>query len=274
MTGVVFDHMPNRGRLQAAGRVTRRTNPRSIGPRHLYVATGTLDDPRQWLAPDHKLFPVAWEASRSQHEWSDDFHRGFWTAVLRLWPRPAGPRPTRDRQAQLAEYGRTVAALTDRELAKLLVVEPATIRRKRTVERGDELERRSGLDSALRSEKEAQVEVAPRLPCVYADGEEEPEVLLLPAVVDPTLRAAPDWLRKAQDAADEGRRAMWASGELVYVGSLICRRGADGLPDICQALGELRRLLTQDGSSEEEAREIIEDAQERGKLPRPPLAAL
>lgn len=99
----------------------------------LYLTSGFLDDPREPLVPGHTLYPLAAHALAWQAAWQGSWphghhqHRGFWQALLPLWPRERAQ--TRERRALLAAYLRRACSLTRSEIADLLCVHPDTIRR-------------------------------------------------------------------------------------------------------------------------------------------------
>ena len=96
-------------------------------PDFLSVATGLPDDERRELATGHRLFRQAELAWQRQDAWSEEEHRGFWSALLPLWP--SGKTRTNDRLGALAFYLRD-RGVGLKEVANVVGVAPDTLRRR------------------------------------------------------------------------------------------------------------------------------------------------
>ncbi len=120
-------HATQHARRGAAGPVSPGMNP------GLRLATGAPDDARGTLRPDDgELYRLAEQALAEQDEWSDERHRGFWDALLPLWPPPPGTVPRAERMDALTGALLTFADAFEWDrgyVADVLSLAPDSLRR-------------------------------------------------------------------------------------------------------------------------------------------------
>jgi hypothetical protein len=138
-----------------------RHGPRLVAPADepLTVVSGYLDDRRQMIGPDHRLYASATYAYAYRDYWTNREHRDYWRTHLHLWPSRKGRRSDRESLAFAIVNAETIGVALDELLSAIGYTR-------------DDLRDRNVLDLADRMR--AEIDAGPtgvRVPLVVTDDE-------------------------------------------------------------------------------------------------------